>query len=138
MALEPAKIFAGRVTYADTGKPVAHARWQISERGKGHPGNRPNDFETDADGRFRVNPSSGDRYVIRAMPPIGQLYLAASKSIEWPKGAIEQSVDLRFHGVPSSAAKLSRTALPKLLLAHWSTSGHSDAPAMIPTGSAML
>ena len=30
MALQPAKILTGRVTYADTGKPVPHARLQVS------------------------------------------------------------------------------------------------------------
>ena len=93
VTLEPAKTFFGRVTYADTGKPVPHARLEVYEHGEGH-GFRPNEFQTDADGRFRVNPSAGDHYEIRAWPPAGQLYLAASKTVDWPKGAIEQSMDL--------------------------------------------
>ena len=59
-----------------------------SERGPG-----PN-FLTDADGRFRANASAGDSLSPLAAPPAGQLYLSESKRVEWPKGAVEQSVDL--------------------------------------------
>ena len=46
-------------------------------------------------GRFRVNPPPADRTVtIIAYPPEGQPYLIATESIEWPKGALEQSLDL--------------------------------------------
>ena len=38
MALQPAKIFTGRVTYADTGKPVPHARLEISASARGNAG----------------------------------------------------------------------------------------------------
>ena len=93
-ALEPAKILSGRVTFADTGKRVPHARLSINEWGEGHVGTSQNDFQTDAYGRFSANPSSGDHYSIRAQPPPGQLYLAASKELDWPKGAVEQSLDL--------------------------------------------
>ena len=92
--LQPAKTFTGRVTYADTGKPVPHARLEVLATGEGQTGNKPTEFQTDGVGRFRANPSPGDRFTIRAAAPAGQLYLSASKSVDWPKGAIEQSLDL--------------------------------------------
>ena len=94
MALQPAKTFTGRVTYADTGKPVPQARVDISASGAGDQVTRPTYFQTDADGRFRANPSPGDLFFVTAAPPAGQLYLRARKKVEWPKGAIEQTVDL--------------------------------------------
>ena len=94
MALRPAQIITGRVTYADTGKPVPHAPLIVSARGGGQRGTRPTYFQTDADGRFRANPSPGDEFTVSAAPPAGQPYLGASKSFEWPKGAIEHSLDL--------------------------------------------
>jgi RNA polymerase sigma factor (sigma-70 family) len=94
IALQPAKTLIGHVTYADTGKPVPHARVGASARGAGQPGIRPTTFQTDADGRFRANLSPGDHFLLIAYPPDGQLYLSALKRVEWPKGAIEQSVDL--------------------------------------------
>ena len=92
LALEPAKIITGRVTYGDTGKPVAHAKVAVQPSG---PKPRPfSFFETDADGRFRANPPSGDRYHIAAWPPPGQPYLVPSRFLDWPKGALEQSLDV--------------------------------------------
>ena len=92
MALEPAKIIAGRVTYADTGKPVSHAPIHILSY-KGSIG-LYNEFETDAEGRFRANPLSADRYSVSVKPPEGQPYLNVEKGFSWTKGALEQSIDL--------------------------------------------
>jgi hypothetical protein len=101
MALQPARIFTGLVTYADTGKPVPGARVHVAAGGTGQRGFRSTRFQTGADGRFRANPSPGDLFVVAASPPAGQQYLATSRRIEWPKGAAEQSVDLALpRGVP--------------------------------------
>ncbi len=95
IALQPARIFNGRVMYADTGKPVPRGQVQISARGAGRqPVSLPTSFLTDADGRFRANTPPGDVLNVLAAPPAGQLYLSDSKRVEWPKGAVEQSVDL--------------------------------------------
>ncbi len=92
LALEPAKIISGRVTYGDTGNPVANAKIVVQPRG---PELKPfSFFDTDADGRFRMNPPSDDRYHIAAWPPPGQPYLIASRNLDWPKGALEQSLDV--------------------------------------------
>jgi hypothetical protein len=94
-ALEPAKVIAGHVTYADTGKPVAHAAIEIVAF-RGGPG-YSNQFETDADGQFRANPLSTDRYTVSVLGPAGQPYLnATSGMIDWTKGTIEHRVDLRL------------------------------------------
>jgi Carboxypeptidase regulatory-like domain len=92
-ALAPAQIITGRVTYADTGKGVPHARLDmLASQGRIA---IPADFETDADGRFRINPPPADRsYNIGAYPPEGEPYLIARKRLEWPKGALEQSLDI--------------------------------------------
>ena len=92
LALEPAKIITGRVTYGDTGKPVVHAKVAVHAR-RLIP-RRASFFETDADGRFRMNPPSADRYHINAWPPPGQPYLTLNRRLDWPKGAVEQSLDL--------------------------------------------
>jgi RNA polymerase sigma factor (sigma-70 family) len=92
-AMEPAKVIIGRVTYADTGKPVPHTA--ISVRAyRGGPA-YPSDYETDADGNFRANPFSTDRYAVSAGAPAGEPYLTAGTGIiEWTKGASERRVDL--------------------------------------------
>jgi RNA polymerase sigma factor (sigma-70 family) len=88
LALEPAKIITGRVTYGDTGKPVPHAQLCVAPKGP------MAYFETDAEGRFRVNPPPDERYFVAAWPPTGQPYLALTRRLDWPKGAVEQSLDL--------------------------------------------
>ena len=41
-----------------------------------------------------MNPPSGDRYHIAVWPPTGLPYLVFARNLEWPKGSIEQSLDL--------------------------------------------
>ena len=53
-----------------------------------------NDFQADAEGRFRANPLSADRYEVSAAAPEGQPYLNVSKFFNWPKGAVEYPIDL--------------------------------------------
>lgn len=92
-AMEPAKVFTGRVTYADTGKPVPHAALKILAY-RGGPAYL-NEFETDAEGVFRANPVSTDRYAVSVHAPEGQPYLnAGTGDFEWPKGALEHHLDL--------------------------------------------
>jgi beta-lactamase regulating signal transducer with metallopeptidase domain/protocatechuate 3,4-dioxygenase beta subunit len=88
IAVQPARSLTGRVTYADTGRPVPHALVAAL-------GALPS--EADGDGRFRVAASAVGRlnqFLIRAASPDGAPYLVADKDGEWPKGALEQSVDL--------------------------------------------
>jgi RNA polymerase sigma factor (sigma-70 family) len=94
MALRPAQIITGRVICADTGKPVPRAQITVSAMNEGSNATQPTYFQTDADGRFRTNPAPGDRFSVRATPPSGLPYLYASDRFEWPKGAIEHSLDL--------------------------------------------
>jgi protocatechuate 3,4-dioxygenase beta subunit len=91
MAVAPAQVIKGRVTYSDTGQPVAHARLKVGAA-------RGNfmvisGFESDGQGRFRVNPTLSGLYNIWAVPPEGQPYLTAHKRFNWPKRAVEQAVD---------------------------------------------
>ena len=86
IALEPAKIIKGRVTYADTARPVPHARLSVgSQRSEGD-GTSFADFETDDEGRFRVNPRSGDTYIVTALPPAGQPYLRRHEALRVAQG----------------------------------------------------
>jgi hypothetical protein len=93
IALQPARTIAGRVTYADTGQPVPHAL--ISGAAWPH----KVEVEADAEGRFRVFADLRrlDRFTLQAHPPDGAPYLMAGRQGEWPKGAVEQSVDVALH-----------------------------------------
>ena len=92
LALQPAQIITGRVTYADSGKPVPHAHsWSP-------PSNQSRDPLHQFRGRRRRTvPRQSIAWrplFVLAQSPDGQPYLGAMKRIDWPKGAVEQSVDL--------------------------------------------
>jgi hypothetical protein len=95
-ALQPVRTNTGRVTYADTGKPVPHA--QVTATGFGQfqvgVGARPFITAADAEGRFRANTGLGAEGFVTAFPPDGQPYLTSGKSVEWSKGSVTYSVDL--------------------------------------------
>ncbi len=94
MAVEPARIITGRVTYADTGKAAPHALVGILIQGDDGTSTWAGDIETDDQGRFHFNPGSGPRYWFSAFPPEREPYLNVQQKLEWPKGAIEHSVNL--------------------------------------------
>jgi protocatechuate 3,4-dioxygenase beta subunit len=99
VSLQPPRMVSGRVTYADTGQPAAHARVSV------------NSFfgitETDGDGRFRLETpndrrrQSQQRQTAGASPPAGEPYLAVSGEIKSAPGERNLSLDLSLpRGVP--------------------------------------
>jgi RNA polymerase sigma factor (sigma-70 family) len=97
LALESARIIRGRVTDAETGKPIPHAQLEVTSlKGNAATGITGvfNEFDADAEGRFRVNPLSAERYAVSVSAPAGQVYLDAYQRFEWPKGAVEYTFDL--------------------------------------------
>src|SRR5262249_41170864 len=106
LGLAPVRIIEGVVTAADTGKPLVHAPLVLRcgdnpdapvAMGPGVVG------ETDEQGHFHLNPYTGKMFTLGAEAPAGQPYLKLEKSFPWPKGAVQQKVDL---------------ALPKGILVH--------------------
>jgi protocatechuate 3,4-dioxygenase beta subunit len=92
LALEPGQIIKGRVTDASTGKPVPHAGLVIFSDKEN--GSHISEFETDEQGRYRANPRTANRFEVLATAPKDQPNLSLSRKFDWPKGAIEYSVDL--------------------------------------------
>ena len=94
-ALQPGMTITGRVTYADTGKPVPHARVALNGFGYAERRERAPDHDRSRRrGRFSANPPTIVPGYMIADPPDGQPYLGTSKSVDWPKGAIRHSIDI--------------------------------------------
>jgi hypothetical protein len=95
LALAPARVLEGRVTEADSGRPLAGVQLiaEVNDRKSDH---LPNGVEarTDGDGRFRLRPFPGDYYILRVYPPAGSPYLVAQKALRWPAGAARQQLEL--------------------------------------------
>ena len=86
MAVEPARIIFGA-----SWRPTPENRSRMPS----FPSTKAAPFETDADGRFRANPRSSDRYMVQVLAPQGQPYLnVRTQEFEWIKGTIEHQVDL--------------------------------------------
>jgi protocatechuate 3,4-dioxygenase beta subunit len=100
LALAPARIIEGTVTYEDTGKPVANARVlvvaSVGPEGGGWM-DYESEWKTDEQGRFRAVPDPGDRYTVLAYPPTGEPYLLLRKRLPRPKTAVvKQQVHLKL------------------------------------------
>jgi protocatechuate 3,4-dioxygenase beta subunit len=82
LALAPARVVEGRVTYADTGKPAAGARVLMQQLAIPVFGSAlRKTVRTDAQGRFRLNPHR-DAFLV-AYPPAGEPYLAGDAEVRW-------------------------------------------------------
>jgi Carboxypeptidase regulatory-like domain len=86
MAVMPAKIIKGRIPDADDGKPIPHAQVRILSYEASTIASTVDEFEADADGRFRANPLSADRYEVSATAPEGQPKLGASNIVQLAEG----------------------------------------------------
>jgi RNA polymerase sigma factor (sigma-70 family) len=100
LSLAPAQFLEGKVVYEDTKKPVPEAWVNFNSftmaSGNPLPTRKHNNqtVRTDAEGRFRVNLFLGDRFHVHAAPRKGEPYLALGRSIDWPKGAVKQTITL--------------------------------------------
>ncbi len=96
VALVPARIIKGRITDADSGKPIPHAQVRVLSYSS-LAGSTVNEFEADAEGRFRANPpllAATDRYEVSVKAPEGQPNLGVSITFTWTKGAVKYPMDL--------------------------------------------
>jgi RNA polymerase sigma factor (sigma-70 family) len=89
LALAPARILEGTVTYADTRKPVANARLLVSSEAERYAHtSKEMEGRTDARGRFRVAPYAGNFFTVIAYPPEGEPYLLLQKRFNWPQADV--------------------------------------------------
>ncbi|MGO9469602.1 MAG: sigma-70 family RNA polymerase sigma factor [Isosphaeraceae bacterium] len=102
-ALSPAQVIEVHVTHADDGKPVPHAWVNVLSQSRGNRSQpmRETSARTNEQGLARIIPTVGDSFSISATPPAGEPYLNQRVDINWPKGAVRQSVELKLkRGVP--------------------------------------
>jgi RNA polymerase sigma factor (sigma-70 family) len=91
--LEPAHIIEGTITYADSGKAVPRARLTVYAGKSEVDSMFGTDTRADEKGRFRINPTPGNFFMVSAYAPDGEPYLAVRKRLNWPKAAVKQQVD---------------------------------------------
>jgi RNA polymerase sigma factor (sigma-70 family) len=91
--LEPAHVIEGTITYADTGKPAPGARLTVYAGKSEIDSLFGTDAKADDKGRFRINPTPGNFFMVSAFAHDGEPYLAVRKRLKWPKAAVKQQVD---------------------------------------------
>src|SRR5262249_48771548 len=95
VALQPAKIIAGRVLAEYTGPPIANAVVVIGAGRGPRSGMRITRFRADEQGRFTANPAPGEYFHVSAHAPQGQPYLVPQVEFAWTKGAVKKELDIR-------------------------------------------
>jgi hypothetical protein len=92
LSLAAPRRIEGRVTYGDTGKPVAGAL-VISWMGGT---STPKEVRTvaDAEGRYALNPYPGSMFQVTVLAPRDQPYLNAQTNVSWIPGTVKRTVDL--------------------------------------------
>ena len=107
--LSPAQIITGRVTCADTGAGVPHAQLRVVS-GRTAAAATFKVFETEADGRFRINPPAADGWArVTAFPPPGQPYLVVVKASSGLRERSSKRSILPCRVASRSAAKSSNS-----------------------------
>jgi beta-lactamase regulating signal transducer with metallopeptidase domain len=90
----PARIFEGKISYDDTHQPVAKARVEIGASFDPFRCIMNMGGQTDADGRFRLNPYSGKIFFVKVCPPAGEPYLTYEKEIKLADRQQPPNVDI--------------------------------------------
>jgi RNA polymerase sigma factor (sigma-70 family) len=90
-----ARSLSGRVIYRDTRRPVPNARLHVtaySERFQGSA--QQMNVRADDKGHFQLKPYAGKFFLIEAYAPKGEAYLGFEKSFDWPKGTVQQEIEV--------------------------------------------
>jgi hypothetical protein len=95
LALSPAQIFEGTVRYEDTGQPAPFARLTIWAAQENYTTMRSVAGKADAQGRYRINPTPGIRFGVKAYAPDSAPYLTRDlRDIDWDDSAKVKQVDM--------------------------------------------
>ncbi len=97
MTLVPVQAIDVLVVRDDDGKPVAGAQVYVRAEHR-NPFSFGNETGAKADdqGRVRIAAWPGDGFTITAYPREGEPYLRREKNLDWPKGAVQQAVEVRL------------------------------------------
>jgi RNA polymerase sigma factor (sigma-70 family) len=100
LGVAPPQVIDGRVVCEDTGKPMPNASLEVYTSTKSEEGyllpRGSVTGRTDERGHFKVSTLPGSSGFVVVHPPQDQPYLVASKTFDWPKGAVRQEVEVKL------------------------------------------
>ena len=95
--LEPAKIFKGRVIFADTGKPVPDTKVSVWASQQEMGSMFVKSGKTNEAGEFKLRPNPGIRFGLSAFAPDGTPYFGIEMPpVEWKGGDNEKTIDVKL------------------------------------------
>ena len=101
LTLRQAMPVSGRVTCADTGKPIRDAIVAVVSGSDRDLLGGEDQYRTDADGRYKANPTTGKYLQVTVYPPVGSPYLIYGR---------------KFEGEDETAARVADLAVPRGVL----------------------
>jgi beta-lactamase regulating signal transducer with metallopeptidase domain/protocatechuate 3,4-dioxygenase beta subunit len=97
MSLLPVQAIDVRVVHDDDGKPVAGAQvYVLAERRNPFSFGNETGAKADDQGRVRIAAWPGDSFRVTVYPREGEPYLRREADLDWPKGAVQQAVEVRL------------------------------------------
>ncbi len=96
VTLRPAQTFEVHVVHSEDGTPAVGARVSVQSIEGYYPRNDFAHARTDGQGRARVVGWPAGEHRVRIDPPEGEPYLHAWEDIEWPKAAVQKSVEFKL------------------------------------------
>jgi hypothetical protein len=114
IALAPAQVIDGQVSYEDTGKPAPNARLTIWASQEKFGSMSLVAGQADEQGHYRISPNPGIRFGVTAYPPDGTAYLACHfPEFDQDNAAARKQVDVKLprgilvhgHVVEAASAK---------------------------------
>lgn len=148
IAIDPAKIFTGTITYEDSGEPVPGAKVSIWASQQEFGSMMSVDGVTDAQGKYRVLPNPGIRFGVTAYPPSGVPYMARqTERITWENSDLTREVNIKVPrvslvrgrvieegtGTPVEGATItfeaggSQSGMPENVVTGWEAQQTTDA-----------
>jgi hypothetical protein len=97
MSLAPVQAIDVRVVRDDDGQPMAGAWVSVrAERRNPHSSSETIGARADDQGHVRISPWPGDAFTIAGYPREGEPYLRREARLDWPKGSVQQTVEVKL------------------------------------------
>ena len=98
ITLAPAQVIEVRTARAEDGKPLPDVLVSVLAFQRRSSSQLVTSTRTDDRGIARIIPATGESFLIAADPPGNEPYLDEQTRVDWPKGALRHTVEIKLSG----------------------------------------